>query len=209
MKKYLTIILSLLIILQCIVFANAVTYDVDSRYTFDLPENYRMVQENKFMATDNNSNFFVSAEANTDSEFCVSDMNDDEVKAFANDMAEVLNSVGVGMEIKALSAEKIKHGNGKNALVIVLEQTSSKDAVNPANYEKIYMFSCEENIITFTYTTDKKDDLDKLDATFDSIVINEREAEGTIDKIKNAAFYTGAIIVVLVVVIIFVKRRTK
>ena len=209
MKKYLTLILSLLIILQCVVFANAVTYDVDSRYTFDLPENYRMVEENKFMATDDNSNFFVSVDANTNSEFCVGDMNDAEVKALANDMAEVLSSVGVGMNIKAISSERITHQNGNEAIVIVLEQTSSDAADTTANYEKIYMFSSEENVITFTYTTDKKDDLDKLDGTFDSIVINEKEAESTVDKIKTVAFYVGVFAVLLAVVIIFVKRHSK
>ena len=209
MKKYLTLILSLLIVLQCVVFANAVTYDVDSRYTFDLPENYRMVEENKFMATDDNSNFFVSVDANTNSEFCVGDMNDAEVKALANDMAEVLSSVGVGMNIKAISSERITHQNGNEAIVIVLEQTSSDAADTTANYEKIYMFSSEENVITFTYTTDKKDDLDKLDGTFDSIVINEKEAESTVDKIKTVAFYVGVFAVLLAVVIIFVKRHSK
>ena len=209
MKKYLTLILSLLIILQCVVFANAVTYDVDSRYTFDLPENYRMVEENKFMATDDNSNFFVSVDANTNSEFCVGDMNDAEVKALANDMAEVLSSVGVGMNIKAISSERITHQNGNEAIVIVLEQTSSDAADTTANYEKIYMFSSEENVITFTYTTDNKDNLDKLDGTFDSIVINEKEAESTVDKIKTVAFYVGVFAVLLAVVIIFVKRHSK
>ena len=58
MKKYLTVLLSLIMALQCVIFVNAVVYDKDSRYTIDLPEKFQSVGENKFLA-DDKSNFYV------------------------------------------------------------------------------------------------------------------------------------------------------
>lgn len=207
MKRFLTLILSIVIALQCTVFASAVTYEVNSRYTFDLSDDYYMAEENKFISKADASNFLVSFEPAADSELCVGDMSDKEIKGFADEMAQALNSVGAGMNIRVLSADKVKHPNGKNALSIILEQSPVGDGT--AKYQKVYIFTCVENTITFSYTTTEKDALSKLDATFDSIEIDEKEAGGAADKIKTAVFYAGIFIVLTVVVVLFVKRRTK
>ncbi len=208
MKKYLTILLSVIIILQCNVLAGAIVHNDDPRYTVDLPEEFQEVQDNKFISSDK-SNFLVSFSDNTQEKLCVEDMSDKDVKKFAEDMAVALNSVGADMNIKVVSAEKIKHNNGKKALVIVFEKTSTSDVEKNTHYQKTYMFSGEENIVTFAYTTRDKAQLNAIDSAFDSIVVNEPEIESKMDKLTSVAIGAVVVIVGIIGVVLFVKRRNR
>ena len=63
--------------------------------------------------------------------------------------------------------------------------------------------------MSFTYTVDDKEKLNDFDESFDSIVVNEKKVESKLDKLTTVATYVGIIIVVLVLVIWFVKRRSR
>ncbi len=212
MKKIAIIFLSLLIIIQCTVVSGAVVYDADSRYTIDLPENFRQTGANKFMA-DDESEFSVTFEDNKEEQFSVADMFEKDIVEYVKTMEEnaaaVLAEYGVDGSINILSAEKIKHSNGQYALVLTIKSTYTIDGKVTVNYQKLYGFSCVDNKITFTYTVHNKDDLNGVDDAFDSIVIKEKEVESNMDKIKTVVFYVGIFIVLTVAVVLFVKRRTK
>lgn len=212
MKKYLTLFLSFLIIWQCAFVANAVIYDSDSRYTVDLPDEYRQVSANKF-ATDDNSEFSVNFEDNKEEQFCVADMSDKDIEEYIETMeAEskaVLEEYDVDGSLDIISAEKIKHPNGRYALVIIVETKYTVDGTTTVNYQKLYGFSGVENKITFTYTVDDKERLNEADEVFNSIVVNEKAVESKLDKLKTVGFYAGVVLVLLVVVVLFVKRRSK
>ncbi len=212
MKKFLTILLTLLITLQCTVFVGAGLYDEDSRYTIDLPEKFRQAGENKFQA-DDNSEFSVTFGDNKDEQFSVANMSDKDIEKYIKTLeAEskaVLEEFGVDGSIKIVSAEKIKHPNGQYALVMTLETKYTVEGKATVKYQKLYGFSCVDNMITFTYTVDSKEDLNGIDEAFDSIVVNEKEVESKIDKITTVAIYAGIVLVILAVVILFVKRRSR
>ncbi len=212
MKKLIVVFFSLLLAFQCVVVSGAVLYDGDSRYTIDLPEGFSRTDDNKFTA-DDNSSLAVTFEDNKADKLSVADMSRKDVGEYVELMEEKANSVlkeyGVDGSIKILSAEKIKHSNGQYALVLTIESAYTVDGKASVNYQKLYSFSCVDNKITFTYTVDNKDDLNGFDDAFDSIVLNEKEAESNTDKIKTAVFYAGVIIATAAVVFVFVKRRSK
>lgn len=212
MKKYLTVFLSLLIVIQCVVFANAALYNNDSRYTVELPEEFQQVGENKFVA-DDASEFSVTFEDNKEEQFCVADMSDKDVEEYINTMESeskaLLKEYGVDGSLNIISAEKIKHPNGKYALALIVESKYTVEGKTTVKYQKIQGFSCVENKITFTYTVDDKEKLNEGDAVFDSVVVNEKQVESKLDKIKTAGLYAGIIVIMSAVVIIFVKRRSK
>ena len=212
MKKYLIVLLSLIIVFQCIVVSCAGLYDGDSRYTIDLPEKFSQIGENRFRA-DDNSEFSVTFEDNKEKQFCVADMSDKDIDEYIATMETeskaLLKEVGVDGSIKIISAEKIKHTNGRYALVILLETKYTVEGKTTVKYQKIYGFSCVENKMSFTYTVDDKEKLNDFDESFDSIVVNEKKVESKLDKLTTVATYVGIIIVVLVLVIWFVKRRSR
>lgn len=212
MKKFVLVFLSLLIILQCIVISGAVVYDGDSRYTIDIPENFQRVGENKFLS-DDNSNLYVSFADNTQEQFCVADMSDKDIKEYSDKIVTeskaLLLSFGIDADISVVSAEKVKDDNGTYFFTMVLETSYVKDGKTQTDYQKIYEFSGVENKISFTYTTDKKEQMNDMNGAFDSLVIKEKQVESKLDKIKTAGFYAGVVVVILLVVIVFVKRRSK
>ena len=212
MKKLVIVFLSLLVAFQCVVVSGAALYEGDSRYTIDLPEGFSQMGDNNFTA-DDESGFSVTFEDNVEEQFSVADMSEKDIEEYVKEMEEnakaVLKEYEVDGSVKILSAEKIKHVNGQYAIVMTVETSYTVDGKTTVNYQKVYGFSCVENKITFTYTVDKKNKLSNFDDAFDSIVIKEKEVESKLDKIKTAAFYVGLIIATAVVVIIFVKRRSK
>ena len=212
MKKFVLVFLSLLIILQCIVISGAVVYDGDSRYTIDIPENFQRVGENKFLS-DDNSNLYVSFADNTQEQFCVADMSDKDIKEYSDKIVTeskaLLLSFGIDADISVVSAEKVKDDNGTYFFIMVLETSYVKDGKTQTDYQKIYEFSGVENKISFTYTTDKKEQMNDMNGAFDSLVIKEEQVESKLDKIKTAGFYADVVVVILLVVIVFVKRRSK
>lgn len=212
MKRLLILFLSLLIIFQTVVFVSAGLYDADSRYTIDLPEKFRQTGDNKFRA-DDNSEFSVTFKDNKEEQFSIANMNDKDIEEYIKTMeaeSKVLfEEVGIDGSIKFISAEKIKHPNGQYALVITLETKYTAKGKTTVNYQKLYGFSCVDNTITFTYTVDSKEELNGIDEAFDSIVVNEQEVESKLDKITTVAFYAGIVVVMILVVILFVKRRSK
>lgn len=212
MKKLFVLFLSLLMVLQTVIFVSAGFYDGDSRYTISLPENFRQVGENRFRA-DDNSEFSVTFEDNKEQQFCVADMSDKDIdeyiKTMETESKALLKEVGVDGSIKIISAEKIKHSNGQYALVVSLETTYTVEGKTTVKYQKIYGFSCVENKMSFTYTVDDKKDLNGFDEAFDTIVVNEKKVESILDKLTTVAIYAGIFVVLLLVVIVFVKRRSK
>lgn len=212
MKKFLVVFLSVLVVFQGIVMSGAALYDSDERYTIDLPEKFRQAGDNKFRA-DDSSEFSVTFSDNKEEQLSIRDMGDKAVKEYVDTMEtegnKLLKETGVDGSLKILSAEKIKHSNGQYALVMTVETRYAVEGKTTVKYQKLYGFSCVDNKITFTYTAANKDDLNSVDNAFNSIVINEQEAESNVDKITTAAFYIGIVAVTILVVIVFVKRRSK
>ncbi len=212
MKKFLVVFFSILLVLQCVIISGAAIYDGDTRYTIDLPEKFRQAGDNKFSA-DDKSEFSVTFEDNKEEQFSVADMSDKDIEEYIKTMEaeskSVLEEFGVDGSINLISAEKIKHPNGQYALVITLETKYTVAGKTTVNYQKLYGFSCVDNKITFTYTVDSKEELNGIDEAFDSIIVNQQEVESKLDKIMTVAFYTAIVLVMILVVILFVKRRSK
>lgn len=212
MKKFLILFLSAVILFQITIFAGADVYNKDSRYEIDIPDNFTEVGENSFV-TEDNSDFYVTFTDNKEEKVCVADMSDKDVKeyvdAILSEGKKVLESQKVDASIKLISAEKIKHNKGIYALVIVLETSFMQDGAEVVSYKKLRVFSGEEHLITFNYSTDEKEKLDNADDVFASIVIHEEQIESKLDKLKSAGIVAVISILMIIGIVWFVKRRSK
>ncbi len=212
MKKFLTLFLSLVIFLQITIFAGADVYNKDSRYEIDIPDNFTEVGENSFV-TEDNSDFYVTFTDNKEEKVCVADMSDKDVREYVDatlsEGKKLLESQKVDASIKLISAEKIKHNKGIYALVIVLETSFVQDGAEVVSYKKLRVFSGEEHLITFNYSTDEKEKLDNADDVFASIVIHEEQIESKLDKLKSAGIVAVISILMIIGIVWFVKRRSK
>ncbi len=210
MKKIFVLVFGLLFILQTMPFANAYTYDTNPLYTIEMPEEFSCVKEDCFVSTgEEDKTFSVAMTPNVEEKFCIADMNDKEVQEYAQTVAtqgtKAYKSLGVVGSMDVVSAEKIKHPNGKTALVIVFKTVVKSDGKTKEKYQKICEFSGVDNKFTFTYTS-KKNQIKDMDESFLSIVVNETQIESKADKLTSAVLFGGVILVVLLGILRFIKR---
>lgn len=210
MKKLFALFFALIFVLQTMPFVSAYTYDSNPLYTIEMPEDFRCVQDDCFVGLgDDDKTFSVAMTPNAEENFCIADMNDEEVQKYAQTVAtqgaQAFESLGMNATMTVVSAEKIKHPNGKIALVAVFKTVVKTAGKTKEKYQKICEFSGEENKFTFTYTS-KEDQIKDMDESFLSIVVNETQIESRSDKLSSAAIFVGVILVLLLGILRFIKR---
>lgn len=211
MKKISVLLLAVLVIAQFTLFAGAYTYNGNDLYTIDIPDEFTQVGEAQFIA-DDNSTFSVSTSPNED-EFCVENLSDEEIQKTAEEEAhnakEAFSMIGKEGGMKVVSAKKIKHSSGKTAAVMVYETYMEKENETAKHLQKVYTFSCVDNIYSFVYTPHEDKDIDAFDSSFDSIKINETEIKSTFDKLQDFGLIFAFILLILLGIVRFLRTPEK
>ncbi len=204
MKKILSIVFFMCFAVLLNVSAFAYLYEYEGLYTVEIPEKFKQVEDDKFIS-DDNSTFIISYEDNTELKYCVDDLNEKKLKEAAEFMAsEASNAfqiIGEEGKMELVSVKKIKHPNGMSATVTVYKTSAIMNGEEKSHLQKVYEFGGAINKYTFVYTPYDDKNIDALDETFDSIIINETEFPSVLDKMGCATVLI--VIVVLLVVGIF------
>lgn len=212
MKKSFSLILSVVLIFQFIIGVGAYTFNENPLYTVEIPDGFGRVAENKFVSDDKGT-FSVFITDNAEEKFCVADLDDSEMKEYAEGIAksgeEGFKSLGMDGSVTVVSAEKLKHTNGKTALVMVFKATAKVDGKEEIRYEKMYEFTCIDNKFSFTYTPEKEEQVNDFDDCFNSIIINEAQIQSVGDKVTTGALYGGIILLLVLGIIRFIKPAKK
>lgn len=208
MKKLLVLLSVLVFVLQTMPFAGAYTYDSNPLYTIEMPEDFICVEPDCFVGDDDKT-FSVAMTPNTQDKICIADMNDKEVKEYAQTIAtqggQAYETLGMDGSMTVVSAEKTKHPNGKTAFIAVFKTVVKTGGKTKEKYQKICEFTGVENKFTFTYTS-KENQIKDMDEAFLSIAVNETQIESKADRLTSAALYGGLILVVLLGILRFIKR---
>lgn len=192
MKKMFVIFFSILICLNTCICVSAVNYDREL-YSIQLPDDYDWMQEESYIS-DNGSTFTVSTSDNTKEKLCIADMSEEDIKEHVGEIEKLssaaMSVVGRDGKIEVVSSEKVEHPKGMTALVTVFKTSAKKeDGTVTTKLQKMYEFTGVNNKIRFTYTAAEEKQIDALDASFDSIVIKEAEAESRLDKLGSVAMF--------------------
>ena len=200
MKKLIALFFVLALIVTAVP-CSAYLFEESSLYTIDLPDDFEYVGEDEFIS-DNGDTFAVSYEENTD-ELCVEDLGDDDMKEYAEKLAtkgvEAFKSLDMEGNIEIISYKKTENINGKTALEIVLKTSVKNEGGEGISHlQKLYLFTCEENIYNFTLTAQEEKDINSLDGALSTIVIKEKQIESKKDNLVTLGM--GAVVVVLIFV---------
>ena len=199
MKKFLCICMSLCVAAVMVVSANAVVVEKE-QYSIDLPGSFAEIEESRFIGDDSKT-FVVNIDENTKDTICVADMSERDVEKYTADLTEAAKTAfgAMGREgfAEVLNAEVKKHPNGRSVLAVTFKTSAESDGEVTVLYQRIYEFSCVNNKYVFVYTAHNEQELDDLQNSFDSIIINEAEDKGFVADI-------GAYIIVAVIFGLFV-----
>ena len=208
MKKFFALFFVACLIVTIVPCGAAYLFEENSLYTIEMPDDYYFVGENEFR-NDNGDTFALSYEENKD-ELCVRDFDDDDVKAYAEKLAnegtQAFKSLDVEGKIDVVSYKKIDNVNRKTALEIVFKTSANDEKEEIVRFQKIYVFSGEQNKYLFVYTTVDENSVDALDAAFSTIVIKEKQMESKTDKLTTLGMCAVVVALIFVGVIKFVIR---
>ena len=212
MKKFSALLLALIFIIQLPATVGAYFYEGSgSAYTMELPEDYREVSTNSFMANDN-STLNVNITENEE-DYCIADNSEKKLseiaKAEAKVIGETFKAMGKAGGTDVVSVSKIKHQSGKTALVILYNTYMVKDGEKVSHLQKAYTFSCEDNVYSFVYTPHNDKDIDKFDSSFDSINIPEPEIKSIVSKIKEACIVAVFFLLIILGIVRFLRTPAK
>lgn len=207
MKKFFSLFFVLALIVTAVP-CSAYLFEGNPNYSIELPDDYDLVGEDKFIS-DKGDAFAVSYEENTD-EFCVEDLSEEDMKGYVENLAkegtEAFKMLEVDGKIEVVSYRKTENINGKTALEIVFKTSAKREEGETVRLQKIYLFSCEENKYTFTYTAEDEKDINALDGAFSTIVINEKQIESKKDSLVTLGMCAAVVLLILVGVIKFIIR---
>lgn len=194
MKKFLCVCMAVFVSTSMLVGASAVVIEKE-QYTIDLPNHFDEIEESKFIG-DNNQTLAVNIDENTSETICVADMSQRDVEKYMSELTETTKaafaSLGREGTAEVLDAEVITHPNGREVLSVTMKTTAKNADSTTVLYQRIYEFSCVKNQYVFVCTADTEQELDDLQASFDSITINEAEDKGFVGDI--GAYITVAVI---------------
>ncbi len=207
MKKFFALFFVLILFVTAV--PCGATYNFNGeRYSIELPDDYDLAGEDKFIS-DKGDAFSVSYEENTD-DFCVADLSEEEMKSYVEKLAsegtEAFKMLEMDGKMEVVSYKKIENINGKTALEIVLKTSAKKEEGETVRLQKIYLFSGEENKYTFTYTAKDEKDINALDEALNTIVINEKQIESKKDNLVTLGMCAVVVLLILVGVIKFIIR---
>ena len=218
MKKTISIIFTLIMLFSFAVSVSAEEFNGADLFTVDLPENFEQTgtSASNFSFTNENGDIFaVSYSDNTqeDTVFSPTDMSQKEIEEYTKTLSEesktVMNDYADEFEMTFLSGKKVKHKNGKTALVCQTKTTIKKGDNTGVFYQTMYEFGCKDYKYTFTYTTSDEDKKSDFKDTFDSIDIFEAETETNLDKLKGYAIAGAVCLLIMVGIIRFIRTPEK
>ncbi len=212
MKKIISV-LSIILCLACLsVNCFAYKFTMENSYSLELPDDYTQVGESQFIS-DDDSNLNISVSQKEDKDYCIEDMSNEQLLTAAQEEAKTATAAFAalgkkgGMEV--VSCEKTEHPTGKVACVTVYKTFMEKDGKQVSHLQKTYLFSCENNDYTFVYTPEHDKDIDALDNTFNSIIIEEPDAESTRDKLVGAIPPAIIVLLILFGIFKFIRGRKR
>ncbi len=218
MKKAVTLIFTLVMFFSFAICANAEVFNGADLFTVDLPEGFEQTGANisDFNFTNENGDTFtVSYNDNTSEDyiFCPANMSKKDIEEYTSSISEeskvVMKEFAEDFDIKFLSGEKVKHKNGKTALVCQTKTTITKNKKTVVYYQTMYEFGCVDYKYTFTYTTDIEENKDNLKDVFDSIEVFEGETESNLDKVTTFAVAVLMAILVVAGIVRFIRTPEK
>lgn len=218
MKKAVSLIFILIMLFSCAVSASAEVFNGADLFTVDLPEGFEQTSSDSLDFTftnKNGDNFSVTYNGNTqeDEVFSPADMSKKDIQEYINMLSEsaetVMKDYADEFELKFSSWEKIKHKNGKTALVYRAKTTITKNEKTVVYYQTIYEFGGVDYKYTFTYTTDDEEKKDSFNEVFESINIFEAETESNIDKLTGYAVAGGLALLIVMGIIRFIRTPEK
>ena len=218
MKKAVSLIFTFLMLFTFALSVNAEEFNGAELFTIDLPEEF---QQNEASSSDfsfenaDGDTLSVTYNDNTQKEniFSPADMSKKEIEEYTATLSEeskiVMKDYADDFELKFLSGEKIKHKNGKTAIVCQTKTTISKDKRTAVYYQTLYEFGVVDYKYTFTYTTDDEKKKDNFNNVFETINIFEAETESNLDKITGYAVAGGLALLLVIGIIRFIRTPEK
>ncbi len=212
MKKLTLISIVICLFISLSITAFAYSYSVENSYSIEMPDDFSQVGEGRFISKDNSS-FGITVREKKDKNYCIENMSDkkllEQAKKEAESGKDGFASLGKKGGIEVVSCQKVKHPNGKTASVTVYKTFMEKDGKEVSHLQKLYLFSCIENDYTFVYTPYDDKNIDSLDSSFDSIVIEEADAKSTVDKLLEMIPLGIIILLFLLGIFKFIRGRKK
>ena len=218
MKKAVSLIFILIMLFSFAVSASAEVFNGADLFTVDLPEGFEQTGANisDFNFTNENGDTFtVSYNDNTSEDyiFCPANMSKKNIEEYTNalstESADVMKDYADSFDLKFLYAEKIKHPNGKKALVCQTKTTITQNKKDNIYYQTLYEFGGVDYKYTFTYTTEDEEKKDSFNEVFESINIFEAETESNIDKLTGYAVAGGLALLIVMGIIRFIRTPEK
>lgn len=218
MKKAVSLIFVLLIFSSFAISVNAKDFNGADLFTVDLPDNFEQKETNATGFSFSNEEgdiFAVSYSDNTqdDEIFSPADMSQKDIEEYTKTLSEesktVMNDYADEFEMTFLSGEKVKHKNGKTALVCQTKTTIKKGDNTGVFYQTMYEFGGVNYKYTFTYTTDDEKKKDSFNEVLESINIFEGETESNFDKLTGYAVAVGLALLLVLGIIRFIRTPEK
>ncbi len=218
MKKAVSLIFSLIMLLSFAVNVNAEEFNGADLFTVNLPEGF---EQSATSGTDFNfknedgDTFAVSYYDNTqkDEIFSPSDMSKKEIEEYTSivsrEAKSVMEAYAEEFNMTFLSGEKVKHNNGKTALVCQTKITIKKNEKEIVYYQTMYEFGGIDYKYTFTYTTEDESKKDSFNEAFETINIFENETRSNSDKLAEYALFAGLGLVIFIGIIRFIRTPEK
>ena len=218
MKKAVSLIFTFLMLFSFVLSVNAKEFNGADLFTIDLPEEF---QQNEASSSDfsfenaDGDTLSVTYNDNTQKEniFSPVDMSKKEIEEYTAMLSEeskiVMKDYADDFELKFLSGEKIKHKNGKTAIVCQTKTTITKDKRTAVYYQTLYEFGGVDYKYTFTYTTDDEKNKNSFNEVFDSINIFEVETKSNFDKLAEYALFAALGLLLLIGIIRFIRTPEK
>ena len=207
MKKFFALFFVMALLMTAVPCGASYIFDGEL-YSIELPDDFDLVGENAFVS-DNGDAFSVSYEENTD-KFCIADLSEEDMKSYVESLAaegvEAFKTLDMDGKMEITSYKKIENVNGKTALEIVFKTAVKKEGTEVSHLQKLYIFSCEENIYNFTLTAQEEKDINAFDEAFSTIVINEKQIESKKDNLVTLGMCAVIVALILVGVIKLVIR---
>ena len=218
MKKAVSLIFTLLMLFSFAISANAEEFNGADLFTVDLPEDFEQTGTNVTDFTFTNEKgdtFAVTYSDNTQEKavFSPADMSRNDIEEYTKALSEesetVMKDFADGFELKFLSGEKVKHKNGKTALVCQTKTTITKNKKDNVYYQTMYEFGGIDYRYTFTYTTADEEKKDKFNDVFESINIFEGETQSNLDKLAGYALIGVIGLLIFMGIIRFIRTPEK
>ncbi len=218
MKKAASLILAIFIFCSLALTVNAEVFNGDDLFTVDLPEGFEQSATSTsdfYFTNEKDDTFTISYSDNTQKGgiFSPADMSKKEIEEYTSSLSEeaetVMKDYSDSFELRFLAGEKVKHKNGKTALVCKTKTTITKNKKTAVYYQTMYEFGGKDYKYTFTYTTSDKGEKDSFDSVFESINISEKETETNLDRIKGLALALGVVLLILIGIVRFIRTPEK